>query len=346
MSAALGMTAGRNADELIAQKNRPDKNSNTLVNAYYFRAHMYTLVPDQIRDDMKWMADIGTDAVSVAVIEQDLFAAVENIEIICKEAQKAGMSVFAVPSRWAGMVAGAPKVPSIFSVQNPQTWAKNEKNQPVWSSVSGVISSVHYPEVLEFFCDTAKKMFRLWDIKGIIWDEPKGFIRDFSAGAKKNIGRDVPFDRQVKSVCDFFGKVNKEIKNENPDRTTSLFAYANLDDDIIRQCAEIEHLDYFGCDGRPWRNEDGGKQEGRGKVLLGSEAGERFIPEAHKNGKKSLMLAENHNMNTEDNRLMDKRLPEVLSLDIDQLIYYYYPRNLEKPHANMEIIKKHIRSIK
>jgi hypothetical protein len=50
-----------------------------------------------------------------------LFAAVENIEIICNEASKLGMDVFAIPSRWGGLFAGASKVPSLFSVKNPQT---------------------------------------------------------------------------------------------------------------------------------------------------------------------------------------------------------------------------------
>ena len=63
------------------------------------------------------------------------------------------------------------------------------------------------------------------------------------------------------------------------------------------------------------------------------------------NPEKSLMLIENHNLETKDNVLMDKRLSEVLNLKADQFIYYYYPRNLEKPEETMAIIKKHIRKL-
>jgi len=122
-----------------------------LLNAYYFRAHMYTLVPHQIREDLRWMKGVGTQAVSVAILEQDLFAAVENIEIICNEAAKLGMDVYAVPSRWGGLFAGAPKVPSLFSVHNPQTWVLDDQGATHYSDVSGVISSIHYPETLDFF---------------------------------------------------------------------------------------------------------------------------------------------------------------------------------------------------
>jgi hypothetical protein len=63
------------------------------LNAYYFRAHMYTLVPRHVREDMEWMADIGTDAVTIGVLEQDLTAAVENIQIVHREAERAGLPV-------------------------------------------------------------------------------------------------------------------------------------------------------------------------------------------------------------------------------------------------------------
>jgi hypothetical protein len=93
ISAGFGML-GKNAFALSANRK-----SDKLLNAYYFRGHMYTLVPRHVREDMKWMADVGTNIVSVAVLEQDFFAAVENIEIICNEAAKLGMEVWAVPSR-------------------------------------------------------------------------------------------------------------------------------------------------------------------------------------------------------------------------------------------------------
>src|ERR1700710_1383630 len=71
-----------------------------ILNAYYFRAHMYTIVPRQVREDLKWMAGIGTNVVSIAILEQDMTSAVENVTIICNEAEKLGMKVYAVPSRW------------------------------------------------------------------------------------------------------------------------------------------------------------------------------------------------------------------------------------------------------
>ena len=65
---------------------------------------------------------------------------------------------------------------------------------------------------------------------------------------------------------------------------------------------------------------------------------------AKKNGKKSLFLIENHNMPDEDNDLMEARLGDILALKPDHLMYYYYPRNVDKPDDNMAIIAKHLKS--
>lgn len=315
-----------------------------ILNAYYLRAHMYTIVPKQIKEDLKWMADIGTSVVSIAILEQDLFAAVENVEIICNEAEKLNMQVYIIPSRWGGITAGAPKVPSLFSVKNPQTWILKKDGTPAYNEVSGVISSIHYPETADFFKSSLDKAFKLWPVKGVIWDEPKVFTMDYSPKAIVNLGKDASWNDTVKAVINFFSDINKHIKDTHPEITTCLFAYADLPDNVVAEGAKTSALDYFGCDGRPWRNEDGGKQESPGKVLLGK--GERYLSAAHDNNKKSLWLIENHNLLEADIPLMDKRMPEIVNSKVDHLIYYYYPRNTQNPEKAMKTIASHLKGFK
>ncbi len=124
---------------------------------------------------------------------------------------------------------------------------------------------------------------------------------------------------------------------------TNLFKYQYL-----RQLESGHHsangsypgLDYYGCDGRPWRNADGGKQESEGKTL--PDRAQTFIDAAHNNRRRGLLLIENHNFAAADIQLMNKRLPKVLTLKPEQLIYYYYPRNVEKPEESMAVIRKHL----
>ena len=322
-----------------------DGQASPLLNAYYFRAHMYTLVPRQVREDMKWMAGLGTQAVSIAVLEQDLFAGVENIAFICEEAERAGMQVFAVPSRWGGMLAGAPKVPSLFSITHPETYILQRDGRPHPSSVSGRISSVYHPATYAFFCESLKSLLSRFPIRGIVWDEPKVFVEDHSPAATAVLGPDPSYAEQMVGAAAFFSRVNAYIKQEFPAISTHLFVYAHVNDTILYAAAHIKDLDYFGCDGRPWYPTDQGTAEGEGKTLLGAEAGERFLPAARQAGKKSLWLIENHNLQAADLPLMEKRLPQVLAQPVDQFIYYYYPRNMERPQATMKVLRRALRGL-
>lgn len=321
--------------------SKTNRNPGKKLNAYYFRAHMYTLVPRHVREDLKWMADIGTNIVSVAVLEQDFFAAVENIEIICNEAAKLGMDVWAVPSRWGGLVAGAPKVPSLFTTLNQETWKKNRDGSYASSSVSGRISSIFHPATTEFMQESGKNLFKTWDFKGMIWDEPKSLTQDYHELAVKRLGEDASLERYVDANVEFYSNINKNIKAEFPGKEIAMFIYANKNDMTVNKCATISDLDAYGCDGRPWSTEDGGKQESEGKVLLGG-VGQRFIDAARKSNKKSLWLIENHNMADADIPILEKRMPEVVKSEVDHLIYYYYPRNLSQPDKIMNIIKKNL----
>lgn len=343
LAAAGALAVSANAMSRPAGPGKQPGVAGKLLNAYYFRAHMYTMVPRHVREDMKWMAGVGTNVVSIAVLEQDLYAAVENIQVVCEEAQKAGMAVHAVPSRWGGLLAGAPKVPSMFSVTHPHTWMLHEDGKPAFNGTSGVTSSIHYPETHDFFCKSVDGIVKIHpNLRGVIWDEPKNFrTRDFSPKAKEVLGADAPVEKHIQAMADFYSRVNEYVKGKHPQLTLSMFVYASTSPDVMERAAAIAHLDYFGCDGRPWGEKDGGQLEGDNKVLVGR--GEAFLEAARKNGKKGLLLIENHNLPARDIPLMDRGMPQVLRMNPEQLIYYYYPRNIGEPDRNMATLAKHLR---
>lgn len=325
------------------------ENSNPLLSAYYFRAHMYTLVPKQVREDMQWMADLGTNYVCPAILEQDLYAGVENLDIIANEAEKAGMGLLGVPSRWGGLIAGAPKVPSYFTITHPDTYMLNKDGSPIESGVSGRLSSYFHPQTIDFFKKKASEIIGKWGLKGLIWDEPKAFNRkDYSAAAISKMGSNATLNEYNQAFADFWSLVNSHVKAQYPEVLLSLFTYASYgnDPDLVSQIVGIDGLDYVGCDGRPWKNTDAGVNESAGKVLLSDEGGLTYLKASKEQGKKVLWLIENHNMEKKDNKLMDKRMPEVLEADVDHLMYYYFPRNLEDPDSNMSILLKHLSQIR
>lgn len=322
----------------LESKNKP------MVTSYYFRAHTYTMVPKQIREDLAWMKKVGTKNVAIAVLEQDLYAAVENIELIIKEANKLGLKAFLVPSRWGGIIAGAPKVPSLFSVINPDTWVLNKDLKPRFNSITGVTSSIYDPKTLEFFCETLRKSLTLWNFEGVILDEPKVYDTvDYHPRSLELHGDKPKWENHIDEVSKFFSKVFTFQKTNFPKVSSHLFVYANSHPVIRASAAQIENLDFYGCDGRPWNSGEGVHNEQAGKNLV--DKAPAFIEEAKKNKKKSLILIENHNMVAEDYPLMQKRLPEVKALKTDHVIYYYYPRNVQEPERQMKIIGDFISSL-
>ncbi len=327
--------------------------SKAKIGAYYLGAQTYTFVPSQIRQDMEWMADKGTDYVCPALLEQDLFAAYENHALIAQEAKRVGMEILAVPSRWGGLTAGAPAVPSLFTILNPQTWRLDENgSSAIHRMGSGAISSVHHPDTLKFFCDTLAEMYKQHpEMAGFIIDEPQFFGVDRSPAAVAVLGRDAPMAAHYAAARDFFGKVCAFAKQKWPDKLTLLFLKAHYSADLIAVGAAVPHLDYYGADGRPWGLEDDNKmrgsgvvESGKGKILL-SGRGESFIRAARQQkGRKSFFLVENHNLRRGMIEPMDRNYPAVLALGADLYLYYYYPVKVQEPDRAMHVVGRHIKA--
>ncbi len=351
----IAMSSGslRRAVHADNKKTPPNAGSTTKIAAYYLGANVYTCVPRHVREDMEWMADKGTRYVCISVLEQDLFASHENQALMVAEAERAGMQVLAVPSRWGGLVAGAPKVPSLFTVLNPQTWIVNERGSTrLMTRATGAISSIHAPETLQFFCETLEEMFRQHPkIAGFIIDEPKAFIVDRSKMAIRELGEGAPPAAHLAAARDFYSRICAFAKQKWPDRLTIMFQQANLGAAELAAGAGVQHLDYYGADGRPWSLEDdakmsdlGADESGKGKVLL-SGKGEAFIKSARTvAGRKTFLLAENHNLQASMIESLERNYPRVLQLRPDLLAYYYYPRNVSSPDRVMEIIGRNLKT--
>lgn len=338
------------SDPLLTPNPRP------AVAAYYLRAHMYTCVPRQIRADMAWMSDHGTDYLCVSVLEQDLFAARENLDLITAEAERVGMRVLAVPSRWAGVVAGAPKVPSLFSIQHPETWLRDEHgNTAVAPGVSGALSSIHHPATYEFFTASLVEMFAQhpsW--AGCVFDEPKCFRVDTSDAAIAALGRDAPLSAHWRAASGFFGRVAGFAKERWPDKLTLLFQEARISAEERAIAAATPHLDFYGLDGRPWGRRadsrmvtaDAAQESGKDKVLLDGRADEFIRAARAQPGRRAMVLIENHNLEASMTEPLRRELPRVLALPADLFCYYYYPRNVAEPERVMRILGRALRRLR
>lgn len=73
--------------------------------------------------------------------------------------------------------------------------------------------------------------------------------------------------------------------------------------------------------------------EATGKTLR--DNGPKFLHAAKENHVKSLLLMENHNLQSVGFSLLEKGIPKVIAMNPDQLIYYYYPRNVDDPEREL-----------
>lgn len=317
--------------------------------AYYFRAHLYTQVPRHVREDLTWMADHGAAAVVLGVIEQDLDAARENIDLICREADRVGMQVWATPSRWGNLVAGCPKVPSILCAVKPECWAQRADGSP-WMSFLGPHASIYHPATREVIAALVTRTLTQWPITGLVWDEPKAVhVQDHCPAAKAALGDLVhDADAQRRGQCGFFGWANAIARQAKPEVFLGLFTFAHDHEPLIGDLAMQAELDSFGCDGRPWAVADGGVNDNPERALpskLLIDAGPRFIEVARRHRRRSLALIENHALPVSCHELMDRRMPEIIAQGWDDLLWYYYPRSCEDPDGAMAILGRHLRRI-
>lgn len=317
----------------------------SLVNNLYYRANTFHYNPSHIAADMQWMADHGSNAVTIALSEVDFEQAPRNIETIVTEAHKRNLKVFFVTSRWAGVFAGAPKMPSIFAARNPQTWSLNAYGIPYFHT-SGPICSIYYPEVKEFFVEYLDKSFNDFGFDGVVWDEPKAYQMDYSAFAKAKLqqipgyetGEGNALITHEGNYCEFISQLNDHIKEKHGEKIINFFAYPYLTDSWIEQASEIRHLDYFGADGRAYPNVEKPETYKGKKFLLGEgKVATRYMDKAAEKSLKSMVLIENFKTKPNEYDLLNKHLDTIITM-ADQFAYYYYPRSCDEPDKAMQII--------
>jgi hypothetical protein len=317
-----------------------------ILSAYYLNGAVFSMVERHIREDFQWMADVGTDAVCLSMYENDLGNR-RRWDIFCREAERAGLAVHAVPSRWGGLIAGWPGAPSQFAATHPDTWMLCEDGRPNFRGTWGPMCSVHHPATREFVEACLDRVLE-YPLAGLVWDEPKPLCHpDFSPAAREKMPAGAGPEWHVDATADFFEAVTAHARRRRPDLVVSMFLYAWFGDPTARRCARIEGLDYFGCDGRPWTLEDNRILYGdmdRPKVLIPTL--ERWNAAARDAGRGGFVLIETQGIPPESYEVVDRRLPEVLACGTEHVAYYYYGGALEDGDRLMAIQARHLKALR
>jgi hypothetical protein len=278
------------------------------------------VVRRHIREDLRWMAEIGTDSVAVGIHEFQLdYGNQHQLDILFDEARRAGLDVHAIPSRWGGLVAGWPPAAGMFAATHPDSWMKRADGSPIFEVFcGGAICSIYDPETQAFFLDTIGRLLKQWPVRGIIWDEIKILhVEDYSRHAIRALGEPARGAAQIRNTVDFFSRANRHALSIRPELVLSCFLYAYLPTGIMNACATMAGLDYFGIDGRCWpdRRKDA-------KVLFGNI--KRVEAACRKTGTGKLALVETQNLVPGEADRCVRHLPAFLRHRVDHLLYYYH----------------------
>lgn len=290
------------------------------LTAYYFRGQDLCVVRRHIREDMQWMADVGTDYAAVGVHEFQLDRlGGAGLDVICSEAERVGIQVHAIASRWAGLIAGWPTAAGLFAATHPEAWMRNADGTPVIRNFAGgAICSFYHPATLELFQTSITRMLDQWPFAGIIWDEPKTLEdEDHSEAALKVLGEPSRGETHVRHMAEFFSKATRHARAKKADLTISCFVYAHFSDMIMKHFAAVDGLDYFGIDGLCRPNPG---TYPRYKTVFGNM--DRANAACKAAGVKSMCLIE-----TGPGIPLEQTIgyvKEFIRTPIDNLMYYYY----------------------
>ena len=290
------------------------------LTAYYFMGQDLCIVRRHVREDLAWLADAGTDNVAVGVHEFQLQRLGDaGLDIICDEAERAGLGVHAIASRWGGLIAGWPTAAGIFAATHPETWIRNADGSPlIRNFAGGAICSIYHPETLDLFRSSLDRMLDQWPFAGLIWDEPKTLEdEDHSEAAVKALGGPSTGETHVRNMADFFSEATRHARAKKPELVISCFVYAHFSDMIMRHFAAIEGLDYFGIDGLCRPNPG---TYPRFKTVFGNM--DRANAACREAGVKSFCLVETGPGIPLEQTIGYVR--EFLKTPIDHLLYYYF----------------------
>ncbi len=301
------------------------------LTAYYFMGQDLCIVRRHVREDMEWLADAGTDNIAIGIHEFQLEDQQGGgaTDIIFSEAERAGVKVHAIASRWAGLVAGWPTAAGMFAATHPEAWMRKADGSPVIATFcGGAVCSPYHPATLECFKRNIDRMLKRWPFAGIIWDEIKCLEEeDHSEAAINALGEPSRGQAHVSGLAEFFGKVSRHARQCKPDIVISFFIYAWFSDMIMRGCAEIDQLDFFGIDGICLPDHP--------KSVFGNY--ERAAAVCSAARRKTLCLVETM-PRVGLNKTIDY-VTEFLRQPIDHLLFYYYGNNVGPMEAYMNAMK-------
>jgi hypothetical protein len=261
-----------------------------LLNSYYYAPHNHSLLGSHLRADLEHMRELGANAVSLCVQEDQLWNwHSRRLHNVVELARSLGLQVYAVPNRWCGLVAGWLDGHSNWTLEHPYSFLSGE--------MEIAVSDPLLPEVRHHFEKSLRILVQDYAFDGVIWDEPRSAAPE---------------------IVTFLDEMSAYAKSLRPGLVLSMFAESGRLETAPHYAA-TRHIDYLGSDGHV---RDDSHQMHRMKNTI-FRAHAAFHPVLTAAGKKTMYLLEAQRHRDEDLEAYLAVLDRAFALPMDQLMFYY-----------------------
>lgn len=291
-----------------------------MINCYYYAPHNHTILSRHLREDFARMRDLGTDAISLCVQEEQLTNwHQKRLHNVVDLAHEAGLAVHAVPNRWAGLVAGWLDGFGRFTLDHYDTLIRGKDGSPLTSKDGNyeMTSCTQNPAVRAHIEQTLCTMMTHYAFDGVIWDEPHSSVC-YCPYCVRAAGGEPTDSWQYARTAQFLDDMSAYIQAIRPDTTISAFTMPESEG-LFRALLATKHIDYLGSDGHLRSPEH---QMHRMKKTI-FEAYDQFQPLLEKAGKKTFFLIEAQRHRDEDLSNYLENVEKAFLLPMDHLMYYY-----------------------
>ena len=312
-----------------------------IVTAYCLSYGHWTVIPHQLEESFREMADCGFTAVALSFGESEMRYSRRAFEIQVDLAHKCGLKVFVIPSRIGGRFAGAPLMPSLWLAQHP------EAHVPGHVGFTGPVACLEHEPFRDWIREFMTTLLTDYPLDGIIWDEPKDeqlISRHGDTVAK--FGPDPTPEQMEDGFIDFLADLTSHCLSLRSDLTITLFNQLYSSERFTRAGCEIEGVHYAGYDGNLARQSTFHEEPEWRKYRI-ETAWDRTQAECAAAGKKTFALIENMLMPREALDEYERNLDACLqTYRPDHLSLYFYAHNNEGPEQThritRDLMRKHL----
>ena len=314
------------------------------ISMVYFNAASGMQRPQDLREHFREMREAGVDSIITQTTEKSV---AEGLRFKVELAHEAGLRVYAVPGRFAGLFAAGVVPSSYFAALHPDTRMRRVDVGTPPPCLP--ICCVNNPKFEEWFYPHVLGMVRDSGADGIFFDEPKdahdACYCEFCKALVEEPGKKALTRLREDSMAAMMGRVCAEIKALDSTMTTGVLLMPDATGNFRQRVSGLKHLDYFGVDGPLCRQGDADRPADRQKALL-LETVPKFLDPERESDRKVCALVETFDVRPWAYEELRQNAAAIEGWGLDLIAFNYYAHDNPDPEGVMDLVWEAIKRLR